>query len=812
MKKIYLDSQWTLENAEIGKINATVPGCVHTDLINNGTIENIYWRDNNKNFQWIENCDWTYSCLFNSPCDERATIVFEGIDTYSEIYLNGVKLGETDNMFIPYRFDVTDIISKENNLLQVKLTSPIRAVEKMPLYKGAFTRERLNTRRIQCTYGWDWVDRFVTCGIFRQVYLEYENGIDVDNVYVYTENIDGFGAQIYTEINFKNYDEGAVAHVEISGPDGNIAAKTDFYADMQTFVRRLDVAFPRLWYPNGYGEQPLYTLKVCVGDNTFEQSFGIRTLRIMQLPDEQDGEYYNKARKISNSDVGKKFSHNEISSGFQVIVNGERIFCRGGNWVPCEPFPSEERDEKIKELVNTAKEMGANFLRVWGGGLFEKSSFYDECDRCGILVVQDFLMACGDYPEKEEWFIEALKRESLFAVKYLRNHPCLAFWQGDNENAVKGSDTKADYTGRDSALRGIAPQIYKYDKFRQLLPSSPYGGDTYASLTAGTAHITNYLVDIFNYFDNGDCSDYKEYLARYISRFTSEDGTFGAISRSSMLKLMTEWDLLDDKSEEMLLYHTKNNPALKRHILTDVGSFAGKVLGAFKDGEDKFFKYKYVQYEWVRVVFENVRRNLGYSNGMVFWMYNDCWPAAVGWSLVDYYGLPKAAFYSFKRCAKRIIGSISKNGDGYVLSLSSDRDVSEGVSVSAYMLADGRIVKEYSFDTQLQSYGEISVPIPWDAEEDKLIICDVAYSDGADRCFYKDGALNMAPCDKDVCVAFKGNNEVTLKASKYVHAVELEGECIFEDNYFSLLEGEVRTVSYRNIGDGNFTVKAYGIF
>ena len=584
MKKQYLNEGWRL-NYQGKRLSATVPGCVHTDLMQNGLLDDPFWRDNNQNMQWIEKEDWDYSCVFDASIAKGAFLVFEGLDTYSEVYLNGVKLGETNNMFIPHRFNVSETLREKANTLRVHFRSPVKEVAGLPEMEGAFTTERMHTRRLQCTYGWDWVDRFVTCGIYRPVYLEYENGIDVEDVYVATETIDSFGAQIYTEINFKHFENGGIAHIEILSPCNSVVASTDFYANLKTFVRRFDIVDPQLWYPNGYGDQPLYRLRISVGENVFEETFGIRTLRILQISDQEESEYRKKAIEIKNSDVGKIYSHNEETSGFQVILNGKQIFCQGGNWVPCEPFPSAETDEKIKHLVGLARDMGVNLLRVWGGGLFEKKVFYDECDRLGILVVQDFLMVCGHYPEKEPWFTEAISKEAEFAVKYLRNHPCLAWWHGDNENATWESELKKDYNGRDSALIGSAPQIYRHDRFRCFLPSTPYGGDTYASLTKGTSHVTNYIVDIFNYFHSEDCIDYKKFLEQYLTRFSCEDGTFGAMCRSSMLKIMTEEDLLGDSCEKMIFYHSKNNPCLKRHILYDIISFARKVLGEFADGD-----------------------------------------------------------------------------------------------------------------------------------------------------------------------------------------------------------------------------------
>lgn len=811
MKKIYLDGKWNIKNSKIGSLPANVPGCVHTDLISNKVIKDIFWRDSNREYQWIENEDWDYQYVFDSDVDNNVSLVFEGLDTYAEVYLNGVKLGETNDMFIPYRFDVSSVLMAKENILQVHFRSPIKKIENLPLCNGAFTRERLRTRRLQCTYSWDWVDRFVTCGIYRPVYLEYENGIDIDSVYIYTENLDSFSAQVCVEFYFKNYDRGAIAHVDIISPDGAAAAYTDMYVDREKMVCRFDIVEPHLWYPNGYGEQPLYLLKVTVGDNTHVENFGIRTLKILQIQDKKGEKYWKKAQAAEKSDAGKKYAVSQDYAGFQVVVNGVKIFCKGGNWVPCEPFPSNESDEKIRRLVNMAKDMGANFLRVWGGGLFEKKSFYDECDKCGILVAQDFLMACGEYPDKEQWFIDLLTKESEFATKYLRNHPCLAWYHGDNENATRGSDIKSDYIGRSSALDGILPQVYKNDHTHQLLPSSPYGGNTYACITKGTSHTTKFLGMIFDYFVYDKCSDYKEYMEQFVSRFISEEGVFGAITRPSMLKFMTQSDLLNDEKESMIIYHTRTNPNMKNHIFKCVRDFAEKVLGDYIDSEDRFFKYKFIQYEWTRISFENVRRNLGYCNGLVFWMYNDCWPAALGWSFVDYYLLPKHSYYSFLRGAKHIIGSVIPKNDRYAMVISTDNQTFTDVLVKSYLVKKGKVIDTYSTVSKTLGYGTVEIDIPYYYDDEAIIICDIEYENGNDRCFYKEGALTLCLCDRLLEVVEKKDDSIVLKANGYIHVVELEGEYIFEDNCFQMLEGEIRTLKFNKLGDSEFTLKAYTI-
>lgn len=814
MEKVFLPEDWTLSGDRIGIVPAKVPGCVHTDLMRQGIIENLYWRDNNKKYQWIENEDWTYCCKFDADTEKSAELVFEGLDTYADIYLNCEHIGSADNMFLSYRFDVTGKLQQRDNYLEVRFRSPIREVSQMPKRKAAFTSERLNTRRMQCTYGWDWVDRFVTSGVFRPVYLRYGRDMYVENMYIYTENIDTFGAQIRTQISFANYDDGEQVKLSVFSPLGEIVAAMEFYADQPVMVRRLDIPAPQLWYPNGYGEQPLYKLVVQIGKNRIEETFGIRTVKIMQLPDEPGSIYWKKAIEAQKTEIGKINSHNQRFSGFQIVINGKKILCKGANWVPCEPFPSAETEEKLVNLVQLAKKMNANFLRIWGGGVPEKHAFYDACDRAGIVVAHDFMMACGEYPEKESWFIEALEKESAYIVQCLRNHPCIAWWHGDNENAVEGSDTQQDYCGRDTALRGIAPQIYRLDPMRQFLPSSPYGGDTYGSVTCGTTHNSNYCGNIFQYFYEAECTDYKEFLQGFSARFISEEPTFGAASIPSLKKFLSTWDIFEDDAEEMLLYHSKNNPALERHLYGDVRSFTEKVLGQFQNGADRIFKYQYIQYEWVRVLFENCRREQGYCNGQLFWMFNDCWPAALGWSLVDYYGLPKASFYSFKRCAKPQIGVLDRVEEGYVLTVANDTSEQVETKITAYLLDmedQGKRKASCVMTCRIPGYSTQQVELPWSFGRHYMVISDISCGAVKDRCFYKFGKLHLHNVEDGLRIMKRTDSYIDLKANQYIHAVALEGSYLFDNNYFSLMRGECTRIYFEATGNEqtDITVAAY---
>lgn len=844
MERVMLDGAWRCIGEDAAgkglECEAKVPGCVHTDLQRAGIVGDFYWRDEAGTVQWIEEKNWKYEkhfCLDEKHFSGQGSIYlcFEGLDTYCDIYLNQSYLGTCDNMFIPHEYEVTKLLKQGENVLEVLFHSPITAVAGKKPRRGAFTTERLYSRRIQCTYGWDWVERFVTCGIWKSVYLYEKRNSQIKDAYVYTEAIQQDYALLGVELQYQTPNEGALTSVTILDCDGKTVYRAKFFSREEKTYLQIGMENPKLWYPNGSGAQPLYTLSVETDNgSSLTVPFGIRTVLVEQKVDKEGSDNYRECLRLKTTESGKAYDFNEKFSGFQVKINGRHVFCRGANWVPCEPFPSEESEEKITGLLEMAVEAGVNMLRVWGGGIFENKHFYAECDRLGIMVTQDFLMACGSYPEEQDWFIEHVRKEAEHAAKYLRNHPSLVWWSGDNENAVNGSAAQVDYQGRKVFYKAILPALKKYDPRRLALASSPWGGDRYASKTVGTTHNTQFLSYLLAYFEEQDLSGYKEKYKDYLARFIAEEPSLGAVSKSSMLKMMTEEDLYAENME-MLAFHTKNNPGLKKTVFEYMTMFAEKVLGGFAGAEDRYFKLRYIQYEWIRLSMELYRRNRAFCGGVIYWMWNDCWPAASGWSIVDYYGLPKAAFYSFKRAVKPVMASIDYANGEYVLYVcnesGSEKKVDCRVSLvdgdgrtvtditeSCVRVSDGKTVTAVS-DCSVRVPDGKSIQVLHIGEKDlisekmaqaAILVGEISCEGYQDRCFYRQGILDIVP---GAVAAEVSEEYVCVRSDEYIHAVALEGEAIFEDNYFSLMPGEEKVVRYRKAPEGaagcEITVEAY---
>lgn len=788
-KKIELNGIWELDDEAGRKYQGMVPGCVHTDLF---SLDEMFFEKNSEKCRFIEEQEWRYSKQFEIPVlHENPILVFEGLDTYCEVFLNGIRVGYSDNMFIPHRFDVKGVLKQGTNYLEVLFHSPVKTVEGKEQLRGAFTTERLHSRRIQCTYGWDWVDRFVTCGIFRPVYVVFEDSMALDSVYVTTNDIDSYSAQIKVKETFINFESGCIVKTEVLDLQGQRICYTEKYCQERESILYFDVEAPKLWYPQPYGEQPLYTLKVTVGEQIFIQEFGIRTVKILQIKD-YDEKILNRCKQLQESDSGKFWDENEEYSGFILIINGTRIYCTGANWVPCEPFPSSETDEKITEILETALRAGINMIRVWGGGLFEKQHFYNECDRLGIMVTQDFLMACGSYPESDAEFQKHLEKEAEFAALYLRNHPCLVWWTGDNENAVRGCDTDKDYKGRISARKVIAPILERLDYNRAFLFSSPYGGKKYASKTVGTTHNTQFLGHTFEYVEREDLSDYREYWKQYIARFIAEEPCMGAVCKESLNSFIA---VENQESHDLWLHHTKTNPSLHRELMDIIIGFTENLFGAYKNWEDKYFKLRYIQYEWVRITLGYARSSLWFNSGIIYWMLNDCWPAAIGWSLQDYYNRPKAGYYAMKACGQPVSVYIEKTGAGYLVHISNILETKNKtkihLKVQTLDLISGKrcVLSEEVFEGN-QAKMEVICDISLGVNE--ILIAEICCGSIFQRTWYKEGTPRLEKAEGLSLREIEEGIEIT--AESYVHVVEIEGVGSTSDNYFSLLPGEKRSI------------------
>ncbi|MEK0317064.1 beta-mannosidase [Cohnella sp. 56] len=845
-RSIMLTGAWQLEGEGIdasGKeakiaIGAQVPGHVHQDLLGAGLIADPGYRKQADDCQWVEHWRWTYRRTFELERLEpgRPLLEFEGLDTYAEIEVNGVRVARTDNMFVRYRFDVSGLLRAGTNELVVRFRTVAEGLAGKS-YAGlgaAFTSERLFVRRMQCTFGWDWVGRLVSYGIWRPVRLVFEEAAAIDDLFVYTKALDARGASLAVAVETTSRTvEPLRLSLAIADPAGRVVWQAERRLNGGKLELTADLAEPELWWPAGYGGQPLYTFVAKLYDKSGllderSRTFGIRTVRIEQLADREGSAEERITAKIrAQGTTGKEAGDNpddtvweangqRPGSGFRLLVNGVPVFCKGANWVPCDPFPSSVPDSHYAHLLRLARDAGMTMLRCWGGGIYEPEPFWDGCDRLGIVVFQDFMMACGTYPESDRDWTASLTAEIEGAIRALRNHPSLVWWNGDNENGMFAGEEDPDYPGRAIAERITGRLCAALDPSRPFQPTSPYGGSTNNSFTIGTAHYTAALFEMFDVFRNTDLRDYRSYFAGLLSRFCPEFPLFGTPEIHTLRRMMNDEDLADP-TYDMIEYHTKNHPGLKDFSLfRALRTLADKLAPPVSSTVEHIRHMSFVQRELTRLTVEAYRRNRHYTGGLLFWMFNDCWPAS-GWSLVDYYGYPKGGYYGFQKAARPVIASIEKNAEAgtYDCWVCSDKPEQIRGTGRVRVLnlagsAEDAEVWSKAFDfavgAEASTVAEAIPAAELDAllDHGRVLVMEVAGGFGEDRCDYFAGLpaeMKLAPSGLRIASRSGGPKagSVTVTSDRYAKAVLLHGAFVFADNYFDLLPGERRTIEYRSL-------------
>jgi beta-mannosidase len=383
-------------------LNCIVPSSIYTDLIEAGVIERKKLDSNPEDFFRISLEPWIYKKQFDLSSgfleNEKIELVFEGLDTFGQVWLNGKLLGRVDNMFCQWRFDVTEILKQQGNELLVKFDSAVEEGERLMKRYGMLSKDRCSlpqrayVRKAQCQFGWDWAPVLPGCGIWKPVRLEAFRAGGINNVHIATVDCDKSNADIKIFVQVEKISQQPmVCELSVIDPAGKIAVKTSlqFSGKGRQASAVVKISQPQLWQPRGYGSQPLYKLvaELHSSDELIDstsQNFGIRTAKLNQIPD-------------------------EYGQSFQFEINGQAIYAKGADWIPTSIFIGSARADGYEGLLTSAAEANINMLRVWGGGIYETEEFYNLCDRLGILVWQDFMFACAYYPDRN-WFVEAVKR------------------------------------------------------------------------------------------------------------------------------------------------------------------------------------------------------------------------------------------------------------------------------------------------------------------------------------------------------------------------------------------------------------------
>lgn len=795
--KLFLSGNWSVKN-EQKQIVGVVPGDLTNDFYKAGIITNPYYDEDYKNAEWIVKSDWTYEKKFNvNLCDlsDNAFIVFEGIDTFSDIYLNGVYLGSTCNMHKGYSFEVKDKLKNGENTLTVNLKNVYDKLGKteQDKYTCIFNANRLFIRKAQCHFGWDWAPKFPGYGIYREVTLVSESKTCISNVFV---NANDKGQATF-RIQFAKRFKGEIE--VIIKKDGKEIVKEVKKVDCKKFLINLFVNNAMLWWPNGYGEQPLYEYVIC------------QKTEDGKIESQKSGRFAFRSITLDQSPINKD------NLNFAILVNGKRIFCRGSNWVPAECMTGTISEQRYNSLLLSAKNANINMLRVWGGGIYESNCFYDYCDQYGIMVWQEFMFACSEIPDDDANFVNEIIEEAVYQLQRLQNHPSIVIWSGMNEVRGSFNEHEEERYGINTLhylLRGV---VNNFSPQTPYIRCSPFAfADTENDISEGDCH--NNLSErclfsaSFKGFEDYEYQEkeqkdalssrlknYERYVLGTENNFTSECAVLGFCNYESLVKFTPEQKNSLDSTffEERFLgnpYTYVMPTFFERQKVIAEGLF-GKPTSV----KDLAKKANRAQAEIIKTEIIYARTN-GRSNGFLNWMYNDVWPTGT-WSVIDYYLSKKPAYYAIKRTFSPVMVEVCRIGDDYLLCVA--------VNNFNELLVNFEVqLKEYNGNVKgsKKISGVVSANKPFTAKID-LPVNDSGY-------YFASGSVGdkeyFAVCDlgrfseKEFKVDFTTNvkkqkdNEylVTISANTYLPCLKIwAGESAeIEDNYFDMGAGEQKTV------------------
>ena len=787
---------------EVGKTDwhdATVPGCVHTDLLANKLIDDPFYRDNEKRQQWIDKKDWEYRTTFKiAPqilARENVELVFEGLDTYAQVYLNEQLVLKADNMFRTWRIDVKQKLIAGDNTLRIVFRSPVNEIlpvmaklnYQLPAPNDQGEKTSPFTRKAPYHYGWDWGPRFVTSGIWRPVSLEAWNQVRVNDVQVIVKNITPTAAELTANVEVEASTAGTATILmeNLSDRLGAGKQQVDLKQGVNHVTFNFFVTHPKLWWPNGLGAQPLYNFRARSLVNTqLTDEMTVRTgLRTLELRQQRD----------------------EAGQSFMFVINGIPVFAKGGNWIPADSFPTRITKDKYRFLLKSVRDSNMNMLRVWGGGIYEANDFYELADEMGILVWQDFMFACSMYPATQE-FLDSVRAEATDNVKRLRNHPSIVLWAGNNEieagwmnwgwrqnlPASLWDDYKKIFQG---VLQEVTAQ---FDPSRPYWPSSPHGGldDDPDSARSGDVHFWRvwHAAEPF--------SDYEKQNPRFMSEYGFQ--SFPNIETVKTYTIETDRDI---ESPIMLAHqrHPRGNQLVREYMLRDYAQP--------KDFESFLYVSQVLQAEGIRIGAEHLRRIMPHNMGSLYWQINDCWPVA-SWSSIDYYGRWKALQYYSRRFYNELLVSPTVQKGYLKLFIVSDRPKAVPAKLRvALMNFDGATLKSFIQDINVapltsRSYFDLRVEDLLGGTDGKnaVVYCELLVNgkvvSSHDYFFapFKDLTFSKPTITPEV-TPVRGGFNVKLTTDKFAKAVYLsvaEHDGFFSDNYFNLAPGREISVEFRS--------------
>jgi beta-mannosidase len=614
---------------------AKVPGDVHLDLLDNKLIPDPFYRDNEAKLQWIENADWEYrTTLQMSPetlSHQHVEVVFEGLDSAADIYVNDRLAMHADNAFREWRIDAKTQLKPGANQLRIVFPSPIKAAAtvaaKDPWRARTRTDEKTYIRKPAYEYGWDWGPRFVTSGIWRPAHLETWDAARIDNVYIRQLDISSKQARINVETDVIASQDGP-AKLGIgyghSGKEKSASQNVFLRAGVNHLTLPIEIDNPDLWYPAGYGAQPIYQFHVQIGQGhgVADEATAKAGLRSLVLRREVD----------------------QWGRSFEFIVNGIPVYGKGADVIPFDSFPSRVTTAQYRSILESARDANMNMIRHWGGGYYETQEFYDICDELGIMVWQDFMFGNDWQPGTYDFKVQ-VEKEVRYQIERLRNHPSIVLWSGNNETELAFHWSGRDQLSQDVRLRMwedyltvfsgiIARSVAELNPETPYWPSSPSSDyeDTTPEYQSGDMHEWNV------WHGRVDFSEYETHFPRFMTEYG-----FQSFPEMRTIEAFTQPEDRTSIFTPVMLVHQKNNEG--NSIIHD---YMLRYYGEPKDFASFLYASQVLQAEGIKIGAEHLRRIRPRNMGGIYWQLNDCWPVA-SWASLDYHGRWKALQYYAKR-------------------------------------------------------------------------------------------------------------------------------------------------------------------
>ena len=645
-----------------------VPGNLELDLQASGLAPEPFYALNILDLMKYERAHAWYFRRFTAQArpGHNAQLILEGIDCYADVYLNGRKLGSTDNMLVEHVFDVDGLLAGENELLvHIKpAVEQARQYEYPPLV-GAIPNnyDSLYARKASHMYGWDIFPRAVSCGLWRPVRLRYLPRERIEDAFLATKSLTADHRWAELSLHFRLRTQDAppnLYELQIDGACGDGRFSKRHRVQFDAGLVKIGIDQPKLWWPKNRGEPNLYEVTISLFKNgqkvhQVRLHHGIRTIELLRS-------------EVTHAGDGE----------FCFRINGEKVFILGSNWVPADAYHSRDA-ERIPRIMELADEVGCNMLRVWGGGVYEDNTFYDLCDRKGIMIWHDFAMACAVYPQ-DETFCRRFEQEAVKAVKRLRQHPSIVLWCGDNECDwsygwfCEGKDPNSNIL-----TRKVLPSVLQqYDAGRPYLPSSPYISPDAFKAGTDDSLPENHLWGPRNYYKS-------PYYLNSTCHFVSEIGYFGCPSPASMRKFLSPekvWPWQDNA--EWNLHSTESVPwsssAYGDRRVRQTADQVRELFGTIPENLDEFsLGSQASQAEAKKFFIEFFRASKWRRTGIIWWNLMDGWPQ-ISDAVVDYYFEKKLAWHCIQR-SQQPVCLMFKEAPGWSQDLVAVNDTRQDVEV-----------------------------------------------------------------------------------------------------------------------------------